>query len=473
MFSGIHGLASWLAHSKYVRFGGYFYYSGTNKPGFTHPGRRYFNGILAETVEAKMQNWVRSVTIYFFLSSGSLVFFFCFFFSTPKNAISHSWLSVCSPFRTLPTLPFLVKFNKWGISWNRWPCIFWLKLGKQEIPSGQSWSLSSSTHLGTFPWTGRGSGFCLKLYSALGDPGRICMQPHSPLNWVTWDSGRQDCLPVIPGQMGTWAISTARDASCLSCSLFFKMGETKAWNKWMTLPVREKKRQRDQFLVWLQHWPSWNPGPMTWQSNFWYLVKSEWPRVFAPTSITSEQLRDFSAFSMFSLHLFPMIIIQSLSRVWLFTTPWTAARQACLSPTVSWSLSIELMMLSNHLIHCCPLLLLPSIFPSFRVFSKESALWPASGQSIGALPSASVLPMIIQDWFSLGLTGLISLLSKGLSEVFSSTTIQKHQFFGTQPPLWFNSHIYTWLLERPQIWLYGPLSAKWYLCFLIHCLGLS
>ena len=157
MFSDIHGLASWLAHSKCIRFGGYFYYSGTNKPGFACSGRRYFNGILAETIEAKMQNWVRSVTIY--LSSGSLVVFFFFFFALLKMP---SLISDCSLFRPVATLPLLVKFNKWGISWNRWPCIFWLKLGKQEIPSGQSWSLSSHTHLSTFPWTGRGSGFCLK-----------------------------------------------------------------------------------------------------------------------------------------------------------------------------------------------------------------------------------------------------------------------------------------------------------------------
>ena len=70
-------------------------------------------------------------------------------------------------------------------------------------------------------------------------------------------------------------------------------------NEWMTFPVRENKRQRDQFLVWLQHLPSWNPGPMTWQSNSRCLVKSGWPRVFAPTSITSEQLRGFSAFRCF------------------------------------------------------------------------------------------------------------------------------------------------------------------------------
>ena len=73
--------------------------------------------------------------------------------------------------------------------------------------------------------------------------------------------------------------------------------------------------------------------------------------------------------------------------------------------------------------------------------------------------------MSIQGWFPLGLTGLISLLSKGLSRVFSSTTVQKHQFFGAQPSLQSNSHTHTWLLENPQLWLYGPLSAKRSLCF--------
>ena len=102
-----------------------------------------------------------------------------------------------------------------------------------------------------------------------------------------------------------------------------------------------------------------------------------------------------------------------------------------------------------------------------------SPLFTSSSQSIGASASAWALSMNIQSWFPLGLTGLISLLSKGLSKVFSSTTIQKHQFFGTQLSLWFNSHICTWLLEQPLLWLYGPLLAKGYLCFLICCLDLS
>ena len=117
----------------------------------------------------------------------------------------------------------------------------------------------------------------------------------------------------------------------------------------------------------------------------------------------------------------------------------------------SWSLlklmSIESVMPSNHLILCCPLLLLPSVFPSIRVFFNKVALH-LGGQSIGASALASVLPMNIQTWFPLGLTDLISLQSKGLSRVFSGTTIWKHQFLSAQPSLWSNSHIRTWLLEK-------------------------
>ena len=112
----------------------------------------------------------------------------------------------------------------------------------------------------------------------------------------------------------------------------------------------------------------------------------------------------------------------------------------------------------------CPLLFLPSIFPSIRVFSNLSTLcnrWPKYW-SFNISP-----PMNIQDWFPVGLTGLISLQSKRLSRVFSNTTIQKHHFFGTQSSLWSNCHIRTWLLEKPQLWQYIPLSAKWCLCSLM------
>ena len=144
------------------------------------------------------------------------------------------------------------------------------------------------------------------------------------------------------------------------------------------------------------------------------------------------------------------MIFQWLSYVLLFATPWIAAHQAPLSFTIFQSLlklmSIDLVMLSYYLILCHPLLLLPSIFPSIRVFSSE--LTASGGQSIGALASASVFPMNIQDWFPLESTGLISLQFKRLSRVLSNTTVWKHQFFGTQPSLWSNSQIHTWLLKK-------------------------
>ena len=127
--------------------------------------------------------------------------------------------------------------------------------------------------------------------------------------------------------------------------------------------------------------------------------------------------------------------VQSPSSDRLFVTLWIGARQASLSITNSQSLPkfmcIELVMPSNHLILCSPLLLPPSIFTSIRVFSNESVLrlrWPKQGISA----STSVLPVNIQDWFPLGWTGWISLQTKGVSRVFSNTTAQKHQFFGTQ-----------------------------------------
>ena len=141
----------------------------------------------------------------------------------------------------------------------------------------------------------------------------------------------------------------------------------------------------------------------------------------------------------FFLTFCSIVAVQLLNCVWLFMTPWTAAHQASLSFTISQSLlklmSIEWMMPSNHCILCCPLLLLPSISPSIRIFFPSESAFTSGGQSIGASASASVLPMNIQDWFSLGLTGLISLLSKGLSRVFFSTILWKHRFFVSQPSL--------------------------------------
>ena len=128
-------------------------------------------------------------------------------------------------------------------------------------------------------------------------------------------------------------------------------------------------------------------------------------------------------------------LVQLLSRVWLFATPWIAACQASLSITNSRSLLklifIESVMPSSHLILCHPLLLLPPSLPASGSFPM-SQLFASGGQSIGVSPSASVLPVNIQDWPPLGWTGWISLQSKGLSRVLSNTTVQKHQFFCAQ-----------------------------------------
>ena len=135
------------------------------------------------------------------------------------------------------------------------------------------------------------------------------------------------------------------------------------------------------------------------------------------------------------LNLTKFSSVQSLSHVWLFVTPWTAARQASLSITNSQSwlklMSINMVMTSNRLIFCRPRLLLPSIFPSNRAFPR-SQFFASGGLNIGVSASASVLPMNIQDIFPLGLDWLDLLAVWGLSRVFSNTTVQKHQFFGTQ-----------------------------------------
>ena len=148
-----------------------------------------------------------------------------------------------------------------------------------------------------------------------------------------------------------------------------------------------------------------------------------------------------------------VVVVQSLSHVWLFVTPiphhgLQNVRLPCplLFPRVC-SNSCPLNGGCHPTISsCCPLILLPSIFPSMSVFSNESVL-SITCQSIGASASASVFPVNIQGWFALGLTGLVSLLSKRLSRIFTSTTIGKHQFFGVQLSLQSSSHIHTWLLE--------------------------
>ena len=144
--------------------------------------------------------------------------------------------------------------------------------------------------------------------------------------------------------------------------------------------------------------------------------------------------------------------VQSLSHVRLFATPWIAACQASLSITNSRTspklMSIRSVMPFSRLILCRPLLLLPPIPPSIRVFSNESTLrmrWP----KYWSLSLTSVLPMNTQDWSPSEWTGWISLQSMGLSRVFSNITVQKHQFFGAQHSSQSNCHIHIWPLEKP------------------------
>ena len=136
--------------------------------------------------------------------------------------------------------------------------------------------------------------------------------------------------------------------------------------------------------------------------------------------------------------------VQSLSHIWLSATLWIAAHQASLSITNSWSLpklmSIKSVMPSSHLMLCHPLLLLPQSLPGSGSFPM-SQFFASGGQSIGVCASASAL-MNTQDWSPSGWTGWISFQSKGLSRVFSNTTVQKHQLFGTHCPTLTSIHDY-------------------------------
>ena len=152
----------------------------------------------------------------------------------------------------------------------------------------------------------------------------------------------------------------------------------------------------------------------------------------------------------FRPHFFILVNVQLLRFVWIFVTPWTAAHQASLCFTISLSLpklmSTDLVMPSNNVILCWPLLFLLSLFPSILVISSESVLHIRCPKSwsfnFSISPSNESLGLI-----SFRLTGFI-LLSKRLSRVFSRIKILKHQFFGTQPSLWPDSHIHTKLLEK-------------------------
>ena len=182
----------------------------------------------------------------------------------------------------------------------------------------------------------------------------------------------------------------------------------------------------------------WNSSVLfikeTTTGNLWH----EWKKKYS--NIILLQFYDF-------LKVFPIletivVVVQSCSCVWFFTTPWTAACQASLSLTIFWSLpkfmSIKSVIPSNHLILYCPLPFLFSVFPSIRIFSSDLPLcirWPNYWSfrfSISPFKEYSGLMSFKVDW-------LISLPSRRLSRVFSSTTVQKHQFFDTSPSLLYSS----------------------------------
>ena len=180
------------------------------------------------------------------------------------------------------------------------------------------------------------------------------------------------------------------------------------------------------------------------------LLSKRLARVFPSTTVRRHQFFSTQPFLLSSCYI--CTSVQSLSQVQLFATPWLEhARPPCPSPTpgaysnsclLSWwchpTISSSIIPFSSHL----------QSFLASGSF-QMSLFFTSGGQSIGVSASALVLPKNIQDWFPLGWTGWISLQSKGLSRVFSNTTVQKHQFSSAQLSSQSNSHIHTWLLEKP------------------------
>ena len=147
-----------------------------------------------------------------------------------------------------------------------------------------------------------------------------------------------------------------------------------------------------------------------------------------------------------------VVVVQLQSHVQLFMTPWTAAQQVSVSFIISQSFlrlkSIESVILSNHLI----LSLCQGFSSELALLIRLTKYWSFS-LSISHSNEYSELISFRIDWFGLP-------TSTGIWRVFSNTAIQKHEFFSAQPSLWSISHMYTWLLEKPYLWLYGPLLTR-------------
>ena len=193
----------------------------------------------------------------------------------------------------------------------------------------------------------------------------------------------------------------------------------------------------------------WSMGPLLFLNPPWISGSSQFMYCWS----LAQRIWGLLCRGVFSSAQFSLTVLSNS------VTPWTTAGQASLSITNCWSLpkpmSIESVMPTYHLMLCRPLLLLPSIPPSIRVFSNKLALrirWPEYWSFSFSISPSNEHPGLISfrmDWSPLGWTGWISLQSKGLSRVFSNTTVQKHQFFSTQLSLQSNSHIHTWPLEKP------------------------
>ena len=213
------------------------------------------------------------------------------------------------------------------------------------------------------------------------------------------------------------------------CAVFFFFIETGHWDLLLTKPVYFLFRH---FLL---------ERLVDWKLCFLFYL---WKNLSFFTSLNSVNLISWFATSL------PVFVVQLLSRVQLFATPWTAARQASLPFTISRNLLKLLSVVGDAIQPSCPL---SSPSPAFYLSQHQGLFqWVSSSHQVAKVLKLQHLPMNIQDWFPLGWTDLISLqsrgLSKGLSKVFSNTEIQKHQFLGAQPSLWSNSHICMWLLEK-------------------------
>ena len=223
----------------------------------------------------------------------------------------------------------------------------------------------------------------------------------------------------------------------------------KYWQKYFRLKQGKKKRQCHYAEIKI----TWLNATQSLISSILRRFTKITPNFMKRRLQTSERKRKSERKKQSLVYfLYQFSSVQSLSRVWLFATPWTAARQASLSTTNSWSppkpMSNESVSHPTTSSSVVPFSSCPQSFPASGSF-QMSQLFISGDQSIGFLASTSVLPMNTQDWSPPRWTGWIYLQSKGLSRVFSNTTVQKHQFFSAQLSSQSNSHIHTWPLEKP------------------------